>query len=251
MAYRFTNTEKWSDAWFSSLKPMDKLLFIYLCDNCDIAGFIEFIPKRWSSDIGTDKRGIEEGLKGVQRGIVWSKDKDCIYLKNFLKHQKNIPLNEVNKAHIGIIKRFIVYSEKFDIQNINEFIEGASKGDQSPSGIGNGIGIGNNDNENKKTKTWKNDFETYLTECKNEYRKFYDNVELIKKQEMLNPNVNIKLTVIKGFENFWSKQAGWNHKKKCRTTINIDWESTIINSITNQMNRVFYTNEEKIKLQQA
>ena len=41
MAYRFTDTNKWHDAWFSSLKPLEKLLFNYLCDNCDIAGFIE------------------------------------------------------------------------------------------------------------------------------------------------------------------------------------------------------------------
>jgi hypothetical protein len=249
MSYRFTNTEKWSDAWFSNLKQIEMLLFIYLCDNCDIAGFIEVNYKRWSSDLGSSIDTMQGACKGLARGLMFSKTDDCIYLRNFLKHQKNLPLNENNKAHMGIIKRFVVYADKFEIENINEFIEGASKGLLSPSGIGNGIGIGNNSNEDQKTKTWRNDFETYLTECKNEYRKFYDNEELIKKQEMLNPNVNIKLTVIKGFENFWSKQSGWNHKKKCRTTISIDWESTIINSITNQMNRVFYTKEEQLKLQ--
>ena len=59
MAYRYTNTDKWGDAWYSNLKPSEKLLFNYLCDNCDIAGFIEMNIKRWASDIGYDKSVIE------------------------------------------------------------------------------------------------------------------------------------------------------------------------------------------------
>ena len=59
MAYRYTNTNKWSDAWYSDLKPLEKLLFNYLCDNCDIAGFIEFVPKKWAFDIGCTKDAIQ------------------------------------------------------------------------------------------------------------------------------------------------------------------------------------------------
>lgn len=143
MAYRFTNTDKWSDAWFSNLKPTEKLLFNYLCDNCDIAGFIEINVKLWASFIGTDSRTIEGALKGLARGLIFSKNSECLYIKNFLKHQKNLPLNENNKAHKGIIKRFDLYSQKFDIQSIDEFLlrgyEGATKGLQSPTGNGNGI----------------------------------------------------------------------------------------------------------------
>jgi hypothetical protein len=160
MAYRFTNTDKWNDCWFSSLKALDKLLFMYLCDNCDIAGFIEINIKRWSSDLSVTPKEIKGALKGLQRGLLMSHTGDCYYIRNFLKHQKNLPLNEHNKSHVGIIKRFNIYIEKFDIQDINEFIkgaskgdqrgfEGASKGDQSPTGIGNGIskGIGNEKKE--------------------------------------------------------------------------------------------------------
>lgn len=145
MAYRYTNTDKWSDAWFTKLKPLEKLLFNYLCDNCDIAGFIELNEKRWTSDIGTDLKSTEGALKGLQRGLIYSATEDCIYLRTFLKHQKNLPLNpEKNMAHRGILKRFELYSFKFSIENIYEFIEGACKGLQSPygNGIGNGIGNG-------------------------------------------------------------------------------------------------------------
>lgn len=181
MAYRFTNTDKWNDSWFSELKPIEKLLFIYLCDNCDIAGFIEINIKRWCADIDTDRRTIEGALEGLSRGIIFSKMNDCLYVKNFLKHQKNLPLNENNRAHIGVIARFGVYSEKFDIKDITEFIKGASMGLTSPYGIGNGNGIGKKGKEGvgekpKKSREIKTfipptiyEAETYFTE--NGYKK--------------------------------------------------------------------------------
>jgi len=154
MAYRYTNTEKWNDSWFSNLKPNEKLLFIYLYENCDIAGFVELNIKRWSTDLGYDKKIIEGALKGLQRGLIYSNLNDCIYIRTFLKHQKNLPLNpEKNMAHRGIIKRFDVYKNKFNIQNIIEFIEGASKGLGSPYGNGNGNGNGiGKGKEEEKTK---------------------------------------------------------------------------------------------------
>jgi hypothetical protein len=152
MAYRFTNTEKWQDGWFSTLTQLQMLLFLYLCDNCDIAGFVELNVKRWAVDLNSSKETIEGALKGLERGLIYSQTNDCVYIKNFLKHQKNLPLNENNKAHIGIIRRFELYAYKFNIENINEFIEGASKGLQSPTGIGNGIGIGNGTEKEEKPK---------------------------------------------------------------------------------------------------
>jgi len=126
------------------LKPAEKLLFNYLCDNCDIAGFIELNIKRWASDIGYDKNIIEGAFKGLARGFIFSESRDCIYIRTYLKHQKNLPLNpQKNMAHRGIIKRFELYGNKFNIENIDLFLEGASKGLQSPYGIGIGNGIGN------------------------------------------------------------------------------------------------------------
>jgi hypothetical protein len=149
MAYRFTNTEKWEDNWFSSLKQIEMLLFMYLCDNCDIAGFAEINLKRWAVDLNSTPDTIGTALKGLDRGIVYSMEHDAIYLRNFLKHQKNLPLNPNNKAHIGITRRFELYRHKFDIDDINLFIESPNvaplKGLErsTGNGIGNGIGIGN------------------------------------------------------------------------------------------------------------
>jgi hypothetical protein len=135
MAYRYTDTNKWSDNWFSGLSPTAKLLWNYFCDNCDIAGFIEVNTVRFSFDTGLTPEEIEQALPEISSKLIISKTRDVLYLSNFLKHQKNYPLRETNKCHKGILRRFVNYSYKFDIKDINEFIEGASKGLQSPIGI--------------------------------------------------------------------------------------------------------------------
>lgn len=41
MAKRFTETEKWKDPWFRKLEPRLKLLWFWMCDQCDAAGVID------------------------------------------------------------------------------------------------------------------------------------------------------------------------------------------------------------------
>lgn len=200
MSYRFTNTDKWGDAWFSNLKPNEKLLFIYFYENCDIAGFIELNIKRWGADIGLDSRGIEGALKGLARGLIYSTAMDCIFIRTFLKHQKNLPLNpEKNPAHRGIIKRFDEYAFKFNIKDINEFIKGASEGLGSPLGNGNGNGSDLGKGKGKSGKLdfsfvediYKTSFETWI-----EYKK--DRGETYKNQKSLESCYNRLLKLAGG-----------------------------------------------------
>jgi hypothetical protein len=155
MASRYTETDKWDDAWFANLTPLEKLLFSYLCDNCNIAGIIEIIIPKWTTALrgkGTlTQEDTERALKGLQRGFIYSKEKDCLYLRTFLKHQKNLPLNPNNPAHRGILAKFEAYAHKFDIEDIKDFIEGASKGLQSPICNGNGNSNGNKGGVGGKT----------------------------------------------------------------------------------------------------
>jgi len=104
----------------------------------------------------------------------------------------------------------------------------------------------NNNDKNKKndnTTTWRDDFNIYLTECKRGYQAFIENPEIIRKEERLNPGINIKLTVEKGFQRFWGTEEGWKNKKAKRIN-NINWERTISNSIDQKMNRVYLTKAE-------
>lgn len=170
MAYRFTNTDKWSDSWFSELNPLEKLVFAYLCDKCDIAGFIEFTPRVWAVELGCSVEEINEAIKphasptlgareGLGRGLIYSLDNSCFFVKNFLKHQKNLPIKSNNNAHIGIVKRIELYCEKFGFTSSESFIDeliqrgyqGAREGLASPIGKGTGKGSGKgNDNGSEK-----------------------------------------------------------------------------------------------------
>lgn len=113
MAYRYSDTLKWQDEWFVDLKTTEKLLFIYLCDNCDIAGFFEISNRRICFDLGIKEADFIGALKGLERGLIISDDNKCLLVKNFIRHQKNLPINSANKSHIGILKRFDLYSKKF------------------------------------------------------------------------------------------------------------------------------------------
>ena len=146
MALRFTNSEKWDDEWFSDLTKDEKLLYMFLTDKCNIGGFIEINRKIWSAYTGIDANDIDAVLYSFGKKIIMSNDGSCLYVVNFLKHQKNYPLNPENKAHIGILKIFNTYAVKFGIEDITQFIErgmqGGSVGVLSPTGIGIGIGKG-------------------------------------------------------------------------------------------------------------
>jgi len=244
MAYRFTSTDKWKDAWFTNLSQIEMLLFLYLCDNCDIAGFIDINYRQWAFDLRSNEAGIKGALKGLARGLVHSNCGEVLYIRNFLKHQKNYPLNEKNMAHRGIIKCFEDKGYKFDIQDINEFIEGACKGLYSPYGIGIGIGIGNNFKEEKKEKNWVTDFGLYKKMVWDEFEKIKTDTEYIQKQEKYNPNLDILLSIEKGIENYWGTEAGWKKKKQSKSKI-LDWKQTFAKTI--DMNKV-YKGKQKVNL---
>ena len=114
---------------------------------------------------------LQGALKGLCRSLIFSNDGEVVFLRNFLKHQKNLPLNRDNKAHRGAIKRLEKYANKFDLNVIGEAIntdvfalleiekteekespnEGATKGDESPiqgasEGLQSPTGININNN---------------------------------------------------------------------------------------------------------
>jgi len=143
MAYRFTDTLKWQDEWFVDLKSNEKLLFMYLCDCCDIAGFVEMSYRKFSFDLGLTETEIKGALKGLNKGVFISDDNRCLLVKNFIKHQKNMPLNPENKSHIGILKRVSIYIDKFNNVALDYQKGYLGKGALEPLERGTGIGIGN------------------------------------------------------------------------------------------------------------
>lgn len=133
MAYRFCNTSKWhDDIWFIDLSSNEKLMFIYLCDNCDCAGFLELSLRRLSFDLGFTPEEIKDCLRNLKKAYILSTDKRVLFLKNFLKHQKNLPLNKANQSHKGILKRFENYKNRFEINPLKDIKIISDKADFNP-----------------------------------------------------------------------------------------------------------------------
>lgn len=135
MAKRFTDTEKWKDPWFRKLSAEAKVLFNYFCDDCDLAGFLQQDDDAFCFLTGIPKEKIEGLYQELSKSVA-VKD-GWIWVKNFLRHQKNLPLNPQNNAHKHIIGILNIQVTRFGFGILEEKI-GALKGLLSPLGIGNG-----------------------------------------------------------------------------------------------------------------
>ena len=111
MAKRFTDTEKWKKPFIRNLKASYKLLWLYVCDDCDHSGI-------WQVDIEVAEIRIGEKLDGkkaielfgdkiipLDGGAKW-------FIPSFIEFQYPSGLNENNKAHIGIIKNLERYKDE-------------------------------------------------------------------------------------------------------------------------------------------
>lgn len=247
MAYRFTNTDKWNDAWFSDLRPLSKLLFLYLCDQCDIAGFIELNYKKISFELGCGKQEVERSLKEMGDRIVLSIDCKFIFIRHFIKHQRNTDLKETNTAHRGIINRLNDNLKIFDCQTVDDFFKAPLK----PLSWGYGIGIGNNipptvekGGMGEKEKTWRESFEIYLSEVSKAYDDLVYDESFIEDRQRYHPNIDIPLSMEKSLKDFWGTEAGWKNKKQSKTKI-IDWKSTFKKALDQKFNQVYKQRNEK------
>lgn len=93
-------------------------------------------------------------------------------------------------------------------------------------------------------KTWKEDYETYLSELRKAYKTLLRDDAWISTQQRYNPNLNIPLTLEKACTTFWATEAGWQHKKRQRIKT-IDWRRTLTNSISQPQNKVYNDNRTR------
>lgn len=253
MAIRFTDTDKWSDVWFSELTASAKLLFMYFCDFCDAAGFLEVNPKRIAFDCGISKKEVEDSLGQLNSKLIYSKDRRYVFIRNFIRHQKNLPLNDKNNAHKGIIKRLEENLLLFDFKDINQFVSSPSLAPSEPLIRGTGKGIGNGNigddigsnkggmgekEKGKEGETWRTSYETYKNELRNAYKQSLNDTEFLQKMERYHPGIDIKLSLEKACVEFWSLEAGWK-KKKASRSVDIDWTATFTNALNLKSNQVY------------
>lgn len=111
---RFTETNKWKDAWYVSIGPYAKLLLSYIYDNCDEAGFIDVITATWMYDTKIPTReAFTIALLELQPVLVSSKPDKKLWLSIFLRQEQKLPLNPKQPEDKYIIEKLTRQLEKF------------------------------------------------------------------------------------------------------------------------------------------
>jgi len=102
MPKRFTDSEKWEDPWFCSLRPREKLFWIYLLDRCDHGGIWKVNWPMAEFHLGKDIDELEILARFSTRIQVITPEK--WFVPNFIRFQQPSGLNPANKVHASIIK---------------------------------------------------------------------------------------------------------------------------------------------------
>ena len=109
MAKRLTDTEKWKKPFLRGLQGAYKLLWLYVCDDCDHAGIwqvdIEVAEIRVGEKI--DKEVAEKCLK--EKIVVFDGGKKW-FIPTFIEFQYSGGLNPSNKAHGSVIQMLRKYN---------------------------------------------------------------------------------------------------------------------------------------------
>lgn len=109
MAKRFTDTDKWKKPFIRGLQGAYKLLWFYICDDCDHGGV-------WQVDIEVAQLRIGEkitesqALKNFAGKIIPFDGGSKWFIPAFIEFQYPSGLNPDNKAHGGIIKNLLKYN---------------------------------------------------------------------------------------------------------------------------------------------
>jgi len=130
MPKRFSDNDIWTkQRWFKDLAPLDKLVFFYIKDACDYAGFYEVDVQTLCEHTGLDSIDLQEFIKNVNKdydpfsGKVIKKerlkivDSKYIWITGFVAFQYENKEGLINpnapvvKGAISILKKRGVYEE--------------------------------------------------------------------------------------------------------------------------------------------
>ncbi len=113
---------KWQDNFYMELHPYPKLVLNYMYDNCNAAGVIEYHAPLWLTQIQgivKDKKYpvfTKEDLKnslGDLKIKLLSDGKKKLFIKDFLKHKKKLPLIKGIEENDWIIEKLASNLEGF------------------------------------------------------------------------------------------------------------------------------------------
>jgi hypothetical protein len=110
MSKRFTHTEKWDRPWFRKLPLKYKLLWLYLCDKCDIGGCWYVDMDIASFSIG-EKISEEEAVCALEKQIKILDGGKYWVVTDFVKFQYGT-VSTTNNFHKAIQKKLSFIDEK-------------------------------------------------------------------------------------------------------------------------------------------
>ena len=111
MAKRFTDTEKWKKPFIRGLQGAYKLLWLYICDDCDHAGIWQVDMEVAAIRIG-EKIDSKEAIKSFDEKIIIFDKGNKWFIPSFLEFQYPSGLNSDNRAHNSVI----ILLEKYNLR---------------------------------------------------------------------------------------------------------------------------------------
>ena len=195
MTSRFTQTEKWDDKWFRQLSPNAKVLYWYIWDKCNIAGFWEIDLDGAAFHTKISTKSIGRVFEELARGFLAKGN--YVWVRKFLYHQRNLPLNPNNPAHKGILKIIDEFKSIFptvldEIKNqlTKELKKEASKGLSSLTSKSKGKGKG------KGKGKYTTDFEIFWKA----YPRGDEKKDAFGEWQKLNPDEKLRETISNAVE---------------------------------------------------
>jgi hypothetical protein len=94
------------------------------------------------------------------------------------------------------------------------------------------------EDKNKEKTLWKTSFAEYEKQAGEAFDRIVSNSTWILERKKYHPNLDIRLSIEKAFNDFWGQEAGWIHKKKGKSDT-INWEATFNNALTLKANQVY------------
>lgn len=252
MSKRFIDTGFLDQRWIRKLPPEKKVFLIYLMLKCDNGGIIELDLDDASFWIG---KKIET-LDFLPSDYLIPLDDPCkFFMPKFIEWQyKDLSSNKFIVAQARqILEKYNLINPDFTLnlhkihvnimQNVPEFQE-------QGKGIGIDIGSGKDKKGVQGEKTWRNNFDLYLENCRNGLRDCISDLEYMKKLQELHPNYDIPKSIEKSFISFWGTKDGWDNKKKSKTETP-DWQSTLMRTLKNSVVYLDKNGKSKTNIQQG
>lgn len=119
MANRFTDTDKWKKAFLRGLQTPYKLLWLYICDDCNHAGIWEVDMDVACMRIG-EQVNQEEALEQLGGKAIPFDGGQKWFIPSFIEFQYPGGLNPKNLAHGGAIKilrKYGLINEELEVLN--------------------------------------------------------------------------------------------------------------------------------------